>query len=141
MAGLGTRSLTLDIAGEPVTGEVSKAVVTSAAAEADFTTFEDAAAGGKRDYALDFIAVQDAETGSLWDRIWTAAGTSVAFTLRPYGNETPSVTQPHYTGNVTIVEPDGDFLGGEADASTSARFTVECSWPCAEKPVKVTTAG
>lgn len=140
MAGLGTRSLTLEIGGTEVTGEVSKAVITSAAAESDFTTFEDAAAGGKRDYALDFIAVQDAATGSLWDRIWTAAGSTVAFVLRPYGNEIPTEAQPHYTGNVTIMEPDGDFLGGEADASTSARFTVECSWPCTAKPTPVTSA-
>ena len=38
---------------------------------------------------------------------------------------------------VTIKEPDGDLLGGEADASTTARMTIEVSWPFNEKPEKI----
>ena len=41
-------------------------------------------------------------------------------------------------GTVTIQEPDGDLLGGEANASTSAKFTVEVSWPFTAKPTRVT---
>lgn len=139
MAALGTRSLTLTIGGSDVTAEISKGVITSNPSESDFVSFDDAASGGKRDYALNFIAVQDAATGSLWDQVFSNAGSTVAYVMKPYGNETPSAAQPHYTGNVTIIEPEGDFIGGEADASTTARFTVECSWPCDAKPTKVTT--
>lgn len=136
MAALGTRTLVLSIGGTDYTAQVSKAVITSNAADSDFVTFADAAAGGKREYRLEFTAVQDAATGTLWDKVWSAAGTSVAFILKPYGNAAASATQPWYTGNATITEPDGDFIGGEANASTTARFTFDASWVLDAKPTK-----
>lgn len=138
MAQLGTRLLTITIGGTEYKTELSKAVVTSGEADSDFVTFADAAAGGKREYRLEFTAAQDMATGSLWDKVWTAAGTTVACVLKPYGNAAASVTQPHYTFNATITEPDGDFIGGEADASTTARQKIECSWVLDAKPTKVT---
>lgn len=140
MAGIGTRLLELEIDGENYTAEVSKAVITSGEGDTDFVTFADAKAGGKREYRLELTIVQDAETGSLWDKIWSAAGTTVPFSVNPYGNEVPSPAQPHFTGNATITEPDGDLIGGEADASTTARNVVEVSWVCDAKPTKKTAA-
>lgn len=137
MAGIGTRKLKLTIDGDEVTAEVSKAVITSNDAGSDFTTFADAAAGGKREYRLEFTAQQDAVTGSLWDKVWTAAGTSVDFILDPYGGGAPAADNPQYEGTATITEPDGDFLGGEANSSTSARFVFSCAWVCDAKPAKV----
>lgn len=137
MAGLGTRSLVLTIGATDYTAQVSKAVITSAGADSDFVTFADAALGGLREYALEFTAVQDMATSSLWDKIWTAAGTQVAYLLKPYGNAAASATQPHYSGNLTITEPDGDFIGGEADASTTARMTFDAKWILTAKPTKV----
>lgn len=140
MAGpLGTRLLKLEIDGDPVTAQVSVSKFTSGAADSDFVTFADAAAGGARQYNLEFTAVQDLTSGTIWDQIWTAAGTTVTGTLMPYGNATPSVTEPHYTFSAVITEPDGDFLGGEANVSTSARFTFDGVWPLTAKPVKVTS--
>ncbi|HEY0696449.1 MAG TPA: hypothetical protein VGD43_01395 [Micromonospora sp.] len=138
MAALGTRLLKITVGGTDYTAQVSKAVITSTEADADFVTFADAAAGGAREYKLEFTAVQDLATTTLWDKVWSTPGTSVACVLMPYGNATPSVTQPHYTFNATITEPDGDFLGGEADASTTARMLFECAWVLAAKPTKVT---
>jgi hypothetical protein len=138
MAALGTRTLVLSIAGTDYTAQVSKAVITSGEADSDFVTFSNAAAGGSREYRLEFTAVQDLATTTLWDKVWTAAGTTVAGILKPYGNATASVSQPHYTFNATVTEPDGDFIGGEADSSTSARMTFECSWVLDAKPTKVT---
>lgn len=138
MAALGTRLLTLSIGGTDYTAQVSKAVIVSGEADSDFVTFSDAAAGGAREYRLEFTAVQDMATTTLWDKVWSSAGTSVAYLLKPYGNAAASTTQPHYSGNATITEPDGDFIGGEADASTTARMTFECSWVLDAKPTKVT---
>lgn len=139
MAALGTRLLKLKIGGTEYTAQVSKAVIVSGEADSDFVTFADAAAGGAREYRLEFTAVQDAATGTLWDQVFTAAGTSVAVVFNPYGVTTATAATPFFNGNVTITEPDGDFMGGEADASTSARFTFECSWVFAAKPTRVTT--
>lgn len=138
MAALGTRLLKIEVGGTDFTGQCSKAVIVSGESDSDFITFEDAASGGGREYRLEFTAVQDAATGTLWDEVFTAAGTTVACTLMPYGNAVASVTEPHFDFNATITEPDGDFLGGEADSSTSARFTFECSWVLDAKPTRVT---
>lgn len=139
MAALGTRLLTIEIGGSEFTAQVSKAVIVSGESDSDFVSFEDAASGGAREYRLEFTAVQDMETGSLWDEVWTSAGSSVACVLAPYGNAAASTTQPHYTFNATVTEPDGDFIGGEANASTSARMVFEASWVLDAKPTKVTT--
>lgn len=138
MAGLGTRLLKISVAGTDYTAQVSKAVITSGESDSDFVTFADAAAGGARQYNLEATAVQDLATGTLWDKIWTAAGTTVACVLMPYGNAVASVSQPHYSFNAVVTEPDGDFIGGEADKSTTARMTTEFSWPLEGKPTKVT---
>lgn len=138
MAALGTRLLKMSIGGTDYTAQVSKAVIVSGEADSDFVTFADAAGGGAREYRLEFTAVQDAASGTLWDEVFTNAGSTVAFVLQPYGNSAASATQPHFTGNATITEPDGDFIGGEADASTTARFTFECSWVLDGKPTRVT---
>jgi hypothetical protein len=139
MAALGTRLLKVKIGITEYTAEVSKCEVVSAAADSDFTSFADAAAGGAREYALDFVAKQDLATGSLWRNVWTAAGTTIAVKINPYGNATATATEPHYTGNVTITEPDGTLIGGEAKSSVSARFTFGCRWVFTAKPTEVTT--
>ena len=76
------------------------------------------------------------EEGSVWDLIWSASGTTVPAVIKPNGGATPSATTPTFTGNVVVTEPDGDLLGGEANASTSAKFTVEINWPFTAKPVR-----
>lgn len=138
MAGLGTRLLKISVGGTDYTAQVSKAVITSGESDSDFVTFADAAAGGGRLYNLEFTAVQDMAASTLWDKVWTAAGTTVACILMPYGNSAASVSQPHYSFNAVVKEPDGDFIGGEADASTTARMVIECVWPLEAKPTKVT---
>lgn len=138
MAALGTRSLTLSVAGTDVTVQVSNCRIASRAADSDFTSFADAAAGGKREYYLAGTAVQDIATGTIWDQIWSQSGDTAAIIVKPAGgNTTPSATQPHFTGNVTITEPDGDLVGGEANASPSARFTLDFEWIFDEKPDKL----
>lgn len=138
MAGIGTRKLKVSTDSDDRTAEVAKCVIRSAATESDFVTFADAAAGGGRDYFLDVKAVQDAETGTFWDLVWAHTGEEVDIVVMPYGNATPSATEPHFEGTIVVREPDGDLLGGEANRSTSARQVIEVSWPFLAKPTKVT---
>lgn len=138
MATAGTRLLTISVGGTEYNMQVTSSKVTSGAADADNTTFSEAAAGGSRLYKLALTLLQDHATGTLWDKIWASAGSSAAVIVRPYGNTTPTVAQPHYTGNVTITEPDGDLIGGQANASPTARWTVDVEWEFASKPTKVT---
>lgn len=137
MAALGTRKLTLTIDGDEVAPEVSSAVITTKEASSDFVSFADAAAGGGREYALKLKFVQDLTTTSLWDKVWSQAGDDVAVLVRPYGNSSASASEPHYSGTVTITEPDGDLLGGDADKSTTQRWVTEVEWIFTAKPTKV----
>ena len=139
MAALGTRLLKFKIGTTEYTADVSKCEITSRAADSDFTSFADAAAGGAREYALEFVARQDLATGTLWRNAWASAGTTVAAKVNPYGNATATAAEPHFTGNVTITEPDGTLIGGEAKSSVSARMTFACRWVFTAKPVEVVT--
>lgn len=138
MTALGTRLLTLTIGGQDYTAQVSNCRITSGEADTDFVSFADAAAGGGREYKLAFTAVQDPEAGTIWDLVWTQAGSTVAAVIKPNGTgATATAAQPHFTGNVVITEPDGDLLGGEANASTTAKFTFETEWSFTAKPTRV----
>lgn len=137
MAGIGTRKLKIEVDGNAYTDAVSNARYTTGAGDTDFLTFAAADAGGNREYRLQGTAVQDAAVDSLWDYIWSHAGEEVPVTLMPYGNAVPTATQPHFEATAVVTEPDGDLLGGEANASTTARMTVEINWPLTGKPTKV----
>src|SRR5690242_16200565 len=110
MAAIGTRLLKITIDSDEYTAEVSKAVITSAASAADQVTFAEAAAGGARDYKLNLVALQDATSASLWSLVFANAGDTVPCVLMPYGNASPSVSEPHFEFDAVISEPDGDFI-------------------------------
>src|SRR5690606_5188401 len=79
--------------------------------------------------------------GTLWDIIWTQGGQDLPVEVWPNGkpvDDTPTVTQPRFTGTCTVKDPDGTILGGEASASTTARMTTEVEWLFTEKPTRET---
>lgn len=139
MAALGTRFLKIKVGATEYTSTVSEAAVGSDPADSDFTSYADAAAGGAREWYLRFIAAQDMATGSLWRYLWDNPGTSVAVKVNPYGNATATATEPHYSGNVTVIMPDGDIIGGAANKSTTAKQTFECRWVFDAKPTEATS--
>jgi hypothetical protein len=135
---LGTRTLRIEIEGEEYTADVSSVTIETAPLSSDFVTFADAAAGGARQYTLKFKATQDpADPDSIWNLIWDHAGEDADVVINPYGGASPSVTNPQFEGTLTITEPDGVLLGGDANASTSARFTMDVSWVYKAKPARV----
>lgn len=137
---LGTRSLKLKIGTVEYNVDVNNCRIVSGAADSDFTSFAAAAQGGARKYTLAFSATQDpADTTSIWSKVWTAAGSTVAVVINPYGGGTLSAANPGFAGNVVVKEPDGDLLGGAADASTTARFTIDLEWDFTAKPTMTTT--
>lgn len=135
MAALGTRLLTITVDGDDYTAEVSKAVIVSKPlAESDPRWVM---CGPRRGYDLEFTAVQDMAPGSLWRVVWSRADELVPCVLKPYGNAVPTETLPHYDFTVTVHEPEGALLGGEANRSINARQVIECVWPLEAKPVEV----
>lgn len=139
MAQIGTRKLKFELDGDEYTSDVSNLRFTSAAADSDFVSFEDAATGGARQYQLAGTAAQDGVAASFWDIFFSQPGAELDVVVMPYGNAVPSAGEPHFTSTVTIQEPDGDFLGGEANASTTSKMTFDFACDCT-KPVRVTAA-
>lgn len=133
MTALGTRELVLSIGGTDYDAEVSNVEIFPRKAESDLTTFAEAKAGGKKEWVLKFKAVQDLAEDTLWDLVWSSSGTLIACEVKPAGGE---VGKPKFSGNVTIVESDGTLVGGDADASTSSRWTFDAEWVWEAKPVK-----
>lgn len=138
MARVVPRMIALDVEGVDRSNEVSKSEIVSGPKSSDFTSFAEARSGGGREYALTMTIAQDHASATLWDLIWTGAGTEVEGVHAPYGNETPSVSQPHYGFTAIVAEPDGRFLGGEANSSTTAVATIDVSWALTGKPTKIT---
>lgn len=143
MPEIGTRALRLYVDGTEFTSSVSDVRIVAGEKDTDFVSFSEAAAGGAREYFLNLTLKQNTDTSSLWDYIWTQAGTDVAVVVWPNGQNTtnpatPTTTYPSVTGTVSIREPDGDLLGGTADKSTTARLTTSVAWPYTAKPTRAT---
>lgn len=137
MPTLGTRKLVLYVDSTDFTSSVSNVRITAGDKDTDFVSFTEAAAGGAREYKLAMTMKQDTSTTSLWYYAWNEAGGDVAVEIWPngYNGGVESATYPKITGTVTISEPDGDFLGGEANKSSTAVFTTEVEWTFTAKPV------
>lgn len=137
MAALGTRKLRFFVGAVEFTDSVADVRVLSGKRDTDFMTFAEAASGGAREYKLKLVMSQDTAAASLWYYIWGSAGTDVATTIWPNGGTVASATTPKITGTVTITEPDGDMIGGEANESNTAKFKTEVEWTYTAKPALV----
>ena len=137
MTAFGTRALVVRIGSTDYSDAVSNARIKSAEDDSDFVSFAQAAAGGARKYTLNLTMVQDNATTSLHYFIWNQAGTTQTVEVWPNGRPvsgTATATQPKYTCSAVISEPDGDLIGGEANKSTTSRFTTEVDWELTAKP-------
>jgi len=108
---------------------------TLASDELDTPTFGDVADGAAA-WKLSGTAVQSTASGSFWAWVWENAGESVAFTLAPHGNATPSAAQPHFVGIVTIGRKPS--IGGDVN---STGYTFDFEWDVEGEPTQITTSG
>jgi len=136
---VGTRLLKLLIDGTEYTAEVTKCVINSAAADSSLQTFAAAANGGVRVYTLQGTAIQDMASTSLWAKIFSARGKTVPVVVNPYGVDTFTEDTPGYEGNVVITDPDGDFLGGQADSTVNKAQLFNFTWEFDGEPTLITT--
>jgi len=143
---IGTRRTKLFLGATPTefTAEVSNVRITTGESDDDFMSFAQALTGGARDYFLALTLRQDTAAASLWYYIWDSAGDDVAYEFWPNGQNTtapttPTATYPKVSGTVTITEPDGDLLGGEANKSATAVNVCEAEWKCTAKPTLAIT--
>jgi hypothetical protein len=145
---IGTNKLELTLGGVAVGRDCTSAVVESGDSPADTLTFYQASLGGAREYKLVATFVQTSgpvvtgaggdPTGKPFDLIWSHAGETCAVVVKPGGNSVATAALPHYSGTVTITEPNGPMVGTSADASTSAMATFDVEWIFTAKPAIIT---
>jgi hypothetical protein len=138
MTRIGTRSLLLAMDGTDYTADVSKALITSTT-KGTTRALADGSLGEIqiREYRLEVTTPQD--PAGLWGSIWANAGTFQDFYLAPEGNADASTSQPHWSGVLSLTEPEGDFLGGTADASRRRILTASMSWLILGRPTRLTS--
>lgn len=146
MSAIGGRKVNVKITGGTpssllFSGYLTNARWNSADADSDTLTFAEALAGTNKDWFFQGTGLQDdgADGSAFFTFVENNVGASVGVTIMPQGNTTASTTQPHRTQTCTVAEFDGDFFGGDANASTSFKNTFDFSWKADAKPVKVTS--
>jgi hypothetical protein len=137
MAAVNTKSLKATIDGVERDIELTKCVIARVEPDQGTVTFFEARQGGGDVWELRGTALQDpAESESLLNLLWDAAGTEVDVEVDLYGGGTASPTNPIYSGTVVVsMEGTEELLGGEA-SSGSGRFTFDFVWQFLEKPEK-----
>lgn len=128
--------------------ELAKCEFHSGEADAEFVSFEEARAGGARQYTAQLTMTQDHAAATLWTEVWDNAGDTITGVYNPYGPAVtePTVAQPWFGFYALVSEPDGLIMGGEATNSARAVASIEVEWELqanAEhangKPIKLTT--
>lgn len=137
MAFAGTRLLKIKIGASEYNASITSAKIVSAASDSDFQTFNDAATGGARVYTLAFTAGSDYAAATLWDQVFSNAGTTVACVLNPYGVVTFAAATPGFSFNAVIKEPDGDYIGTDANPSVTAMSQFSVEWVLTAKPTRL----
>lgn len=93
-------------------------------ADDDATTFADLDDGGAYQYYLEGEAVADYSGDDLHSLLWSNAGdTDIPFVFAPLGNETPSATQPHWTGTLNFGQR--PTIGGTANETFTFEFRLD----------------
>lgn len=81
-------------------------------AEEESVTFAELGAGRAAQWTINITGLADYGSGTFWSMLWEQAGNEISFTFKPYGNNTPSQQQPHFTGKcIPDLKPP---LGGQA---------------------------
>lgn len=87
-----------------------------------------------KDKFFDVVAIQSTEPDSLWSLLFEHWGKTVPFAYAPHGNETPSPSQPHFTGLLQLPGPPA--LGGEAGEHNE--YVFETRLRIVQGPLRVT---
>lgn len=126
------KSLSITVDAVEYNMDLTSIVLQNEEADDDATTFADLATGGAVQWFFEIEAVSDYSASSLWSFLWTSAGDSdVAFVFKPYGNATPTASQPHFTGTFNVGSKPA--VGGTANEV----FTFEARLDVNGEPVKV----
>ena len=126
------KDLSLMFGTEEVNLEATAVLMDNEEADTDAITFAELADGDALQWFFQITAVSDYGADSFWSFCWDNSGEEVTFTFKPYGNVSPSTSQPHFTGTATVTKKPP--VGGEAGSV----FTFETRFDIEGTPTRVT---
>lgn len=126
------KHLTLTVDGLDVQCIASTVLLDAEAMDDDLVTFTDKENGDDLTWFISITALPDLAPGTFWSLLWdTLPFTPLDFTLRPYGNGSPTADQPHLTGQVYVDRRPP--VGGDAQVA----WWFDCRLTCVERPAVV----
>lgn len=117
---------------EEVNLEATSVVLDNEDADEDDVTFAELASGSNVQWFFEITATSDYGADTWWTFVWDNAGQDATFTFKPYGNASPTTSQPHFTGTVNVGPKPP--LGGTAGET----WTFEKRMDLVGEPTRVT---
>ena len=92
MARIKGKSIVFEVDNVEYSGSVSNVTFSSAVGTLGFGDYEDSL-----DYTCKVTGFQDTAASALWTELFDTPGLPLTITYAPHGNDTPTVSQPHFT--------------------------------------------
>jgi len=127
MSRLRGKTIIFDVDGDQYQGSVSNVNFTSEVGELSFGDYEDSL-----EFRCQVVGFQDFAATSFHTYMWENPGKTVEIIYAPYGNETATTSQPHFTA--TGYAETLPTIGGAA----GEYFTYDISFILDGKPARVT---
>ncbi|MDU5025362.1 MAG: hypothetical protein E6261_04600 [Cutibacterium avidum] len=121
--GLKGKALSLKIGQTEYKQDVLEWELAPEKADDDDLTFAEVAGGAIAAWKLTVTAIQSTDPASFWMFCFDHAGDDATFIVAPHGNDTPTTTQPHFTGGLRISLP--PKLSDKAASGKRATFEIE----------------
>lgn len=119
------RNLSFTVNSKEFNADGTEVTFTPEEAEEESVTFAELGAGRAAQWTIEVTALSDYSQGTFWTMLWDNAGSEINFLFKPYGNQTASASQPHFSGKCIpdLKPPLGGAAGETWTYETSLRVT------------------
>jgi hypothetical protein len=117
------RDLILTIDGTDIAMDASSITLSNEDKDGEVRTFADITP--PKQWYFEVEAIQSTDTNSFWSALWELDGQEgIPYVFKPHGNASPSSSQPHFSGSVTIKGKPP--VGGSADTTFTFTYRLDC---------------
>jgi hypothetical protein len=117
------RDLILTIDGTDIAMDASSITLSNEDKDGEVRTFADITP--PKQWYFEVEAIQSTDTNSFWSALWDLDGQEgIPYVFKPHGNASPTSSQPHFSGTVTIKGKPP--VGGSADTTFTFTYRLDC---------------
>ena len=117
------RDLILTIDGTDIAMDASSITLSNEDKDGEVRTFADITP--PKQWYFEVEAIQSTDTNSFWSALWELDGQEgIPYVFKPHGNASPTSSQPHFSGTVTIKGKPP--VGGSADTTFTFTYRLDC---------------